>query len=385
MKNKISNLWILCAFAWFGHACGSSFATGRLAVQYCSRHGAKGIWGAIAIYVMTAIWMFIALEYGRMVHSKNYKDIVKGIYWDNKIVGSVMLVVWDLIQLFSIIVVSASCIAGSGTVLNSALGINYTLGMIIFVVIMLVLFLAGPNVFKKLGKMSIPMFVLLMIICVVSILVGWDNLTVTLAGGNDTALVEGTGTNSAVMKDAFTYACTQLGFIGTGSIYAGQFESRKDTFRAVGLGMILCGGGLAVCTVATLTTFPACIDQAVPFLEIINTLKGSGRLLYVVYVVMLFVAYMSTAGSLVLSGVSRYTPVLGKVIKNNVVCKIILVVVFLLAGTLIGKLGLMEIVNKGYGMLGKLRMPTWYIPVLILGPVAIYRLAKKQKQQENCE
>jgi len=332
------------------------------------------------IYIFTALWMFIALEYGRMVKSKSYKDIVAGIYWDNKIVGTVMTVIWDLIQLFSIVVVSASCIAGSGEVLKSALGMNYTLGMLLFVIVILILFLVGPGVFKRIGIMSIPMFVLLMIVCAVAIKVGWVNLAATIAGKNDAMLAAGTGTNMAVTNDAFTYACTQLGFIGTGSIYAGQFKSRKETFIAVFIGMLLCGGGLAVCTVATLTTFPACIDQTLPFLEIIKLFTGpAGRSLYVIYVIMLYVAYVSTSGSLVLSGVSRYAPILGKVIKNDKVCTAILVVVFLCAGIIIGRVGLMEIVKTGYAMLGKLRMPTWYIPVLILGPFAIHRVRVKNK------
>ena len=228
--------------------------------------------------------------------------------------------------------------------------------------------------------MSFPMFILLMIVCLVAIVIGWDNLTATFAGANNSALQEGTGTPKAVFNDAFTYACTQLGFIGTGSIFAGQFQSRKDTCKAVGVGMLMCGGGLAVCTVATLTTFPACIEQPLPFLEIISGISGfGGGLLYVVYVIMLYIAYCSTAGSLVLSGVSRYQPMLCKVIKQEKVATGILVVVLLCAATLIGRLGLMTIVQAGYGMLGKLRAPTWYIPLLVLGPIAINRVSKKLK------
>ena len=48
--------------------------------------------------------------------SKSYRDVVMGVYWDNKVVGNVMCVIWDLVQLFSIVVVSGSCISGSGSV-----------------------------------------------------------------------------------------------------------------------------------------------------------------------------------------------------------------------------------------------------------------------------
>lgn len=127
---------------------------GRLAVQYCARHGVPGIIGGIIIYILTGIWMYITLEFGRLVKSKSYRDVVMGVYWDNKVVGNVMCVIWDLVQLFSIVVVSGSCISGSGSVLEDALGIDYTLGMVIFVIVLVILFITSPAVFKRLGKMA---------------------------------------------------------------------------------------------------------------------------------------------------------------------------------------------------------------------------------------
>lgn len=181
-KKKSFSLPMLCAFAWFGHACGSSFATGRLAVQYCTKHGPIGIIGGILIFLMAGAWMYITLEYGRLIKSKNYHDIVSTIYWDNKAVGGVMSVVWDVIQLYSIVITSGACFAGSGSVLQDAFGLNYNIGMILFAAIMVVLFIVGPGVFKRFGKMSFPMFILLMIVCVVSIVIGKEHLGLVFAG-----------------------------------------------------------------------------------------------------------------------------------------------------------------------------------------------------------
>lgn len=100
--------------------------------------------------------MFITLEFARLVKAKTYRDVVTGIYWDNAIVGKVMLLVWDLVQLFSIVVTSGSCISGSGTVLQQALGINYTLGMVLFVVVILVVvLLCAATLIGRLGLMTI--------------------------------------------------------------------------------------------------------------------------------------------------------------------------------------------------------------------------------------
>ena len=383
MSNKklFSSMPALCAVAFFGHACGASFSTGRLAVEYCTRHGAGGVIGAIGIYVIVGLWLFITMEYARLVKAKSYKDVVSTIYWDNKIVGGVMLLLWDVIQLLSIIVTCASCISGSGSVLESVFGLNYNLGMFIFVVILVLLFLS-PVVFVYLGRMSFPMFALLLIVCVVSIVAGWDNLQNVFAGRVDYVFPAGEGTPGGIAKDAFTYACTNLGFIGTGAVYASHFESRKDTLKALGLGVLMCSFGLALCVVATLTTFPDCIEQTLPFLTIIQSLKPGmwTSALYVVYFLLLYVAYCSTAGSLVLSGVSRYTPLVQKVIKNQKVATSVVVVILLCAGIVLGQLGLMTIVRKGFGLVGKLRAPVWYIPLLILGPISIRRVTRQPRE-----
>lgn len=387
MKHKKSlSLSTLCGFAFFGHACGASFSTGRLAVQYCTRHGPWGVLGGIGIYVFVCIWLFITMEYARLIKAESYSDVVKTIYWPNKIVGKVMLLIWDVIQLLSIIVTCASCISGSGSVLESVFGLNYNIGMLLFVLILVAMFLA-PGVFKTLGKMSLPMFFLLMVVCAVSIVVGWDNLVATFAGAhNDVLIADGTGTFKSIFDDSFTYACTNLGFIGTGAVYASKFESRKDTVKALSLACVLTSIGLAICVTATLTTFPECINITLPFLAIIQTLTGPGtKIIYVVYFLLLYVAYCSTAGSLVLSGVARYTPAVNKIIKNNKVCTVVIVVVLLCAGTLLGRLGLMTIVNKGFGTVGKLRAPLWYIPLLVLGPISIKRVKGLLKRDGNLD
>lgn len=359
-------------------------STGRLAVQYCARHGILGIFGAAILYFIAAVWIFIVLEYGRLVKSKNYKDIVSGIYWDHPLVGKVMTFVWDLIQMLSIIITCASCIAGSGSLLESAFHIPYFLGMCIFVALMLFLFLVGPGVFARLGKLSVPMFLTLCVVCIVSIYTGRENLAVVFSGQHGYVFPEGAGELKDVLMDALTYACTNLGFVGTASLFAGNFKSTKDSFIGAFLGATLASSALVMCTIATLSTFPACIDQVLPFYEIISKLVGpAAMVLYVIYILTDYIAYMSTAGSLALSGVSRYSPWISRIIKNQKLCTAILIVFFLLCGTLLGRLGLMTIVQKGFGLVGKLRLPIWFIPILILGPINIHRI--KKRQQENPE
>lgn len=375
-------LTTVCALTWFGHACGASMATGRLAVQYCSLHGPIGLIGAVIVWIAAVAFAWIIMEYARLTKAENYHDVVKTIYWPNRAVGSVMNVVWDLITLFSVVVVSGTCIAGSGALLESAFGLNYYIGMLLFVALMLVIFLSGGGVLKKLGGISVPMLVLLAVMCIVIITMGWDNLKAVMAGELNSQIEAGRETMSSTVKDGITYGMTQSGFVATGIVYSRQFKSRKETNRACLLGFILGSVSMVMCTLAALAWFPVVNAENLPYLTVLQQLNGTPGILFRgVYYAVLYIAYTSTSGSLLLGGISRYKLLLGKLVKNEKLCTGILIVFFLCASTVIGSLGLKAIVDQGYKILGGMRAWTWFYPLLILGPISIHRVGKMLREK----
>lgn len=377
---KTTPLAVVCALTWFGHACGASMATGRLAVQYCSSHGLIGLLGAVVVWVVTVGFAWIIMEYGRMTQADTYHDVVNTIYWPNPVVGKVMNVVWDVTILYSTVVVSGTCVAGSGALLETVFGINYYLGMLIFVALMLVLFLSGGTVLKKLGGISFPMLVLLFIMCIGIIYAGWDNLKDVLAGRLNASIEPGRETVGSMFRDAVTYGMTQSGFVATGIVYSRQFKSRKETNLACGLGFLFGCLAMVMCTLAALAYFPVINNENLPYLTILLSFEGGAMPVFrVIYYVVLYIAYCSTSGSLMLGCVSRYKLLLGKFIKKESVCVGILIVFILCASTLVGALGLKTIVDKGYALLGTVRSYTWFYPLLVLGPISIYRVGKMLK------
>lgn len=382
MKNKGSlSLATICALTWFGHACGASMATGRLAVEYCSLHGPIGLVGAVVVWIASVVFAWIIMEYARITKAENYHDVVKTIYWPNRALGSVMNVIWDLITLFSVVVVSGTCIAGSGALLESAFGLNYYLGMLLFVALMLVIFLAGGGVLKKLGGISFPMLILLIVMCVVIIAMGWDNLVEVMAGRLNGQIAAGKETLGSTVSDGITYGMTQSGFVATGIVYSRQFKSRAETNHACLLGFIFGAASLIMCTLAALAWFPAINEETLPYLTVLQQLNGApGAVFRAVYYVVVYIAYISTSGSLLLGGISRYKLILGKAVRNEAICTAILIVFFLCASTVIGSLGLKAIVDRGYKILGGMRSWTWFYPLLILGPISIYRVNKMLRE-----
>ena len=381
IKGKLS-LATVCALTWFGHACGASMATGRLAVQYCSSHGPIGLLGAIIVWVVTVGFAWIIMEYGRMIRANTYHDVVNSIYWPHRTVGRIMNIVWDVTILYSTVVVSGTCVAGSGALLETVFGVNYYIGMLLFVAFMLVIFLSGGTVLKKLGGISAPMLVLLFIMCIGIIYAGWDNLQIVLSGKLNSQIAVGRETLGSTVKDAVTYGMTQSGFVATGIVYSRQFKSRKETNVACGLGFLFGCCAMIMCTLAALAYFPVINDENLPYLTILLSFDGNAmKVFHVIYYVVLYIAYMSTSGSLMLGCISRYKLLLGKVIKKENICVGILIIFILCASTLVGALGLKAIVDKGYKLLGLVRSYTWFYPLLILGPISIHRVSKMLREK----
>lgn len=385
---KTSPMVMGAVYAWFGHTCGASMATGLMAVQYGTRHGIPlGILSCLTYWVSAAVFMWICMEYSRLIKAKNYRDVVETVYWPNKAVGTIMNFVWDLISFFSIVVVSGTCVAGSGALFEEQFGFNYNLGMVLFVAIMLLLFVWGEGIMSRFGKMFVPMFTLLMIVCVAAVYMNRDNLPLVLSGAYKDAIPEGAGTIGAAMKDGFTLGCSSLGFACTAIVFAGNFESRRDSTKTAVIGFLFGFFSLSLCVIATGAAFPDVLNQTLPFLSVLKTIDGvPGIILQTIYVVVLYVAYLSTVSSLLVGGTSRYTPVLKKFISNEKLCIGIIVVVFLSISFLIGTTGLKAAVTKGFSFLGSLRQPLWFFPLLILGPISIHRKSSQNiKQQKTKE
>lgn len=73
---------------------------------------------------------------------------------------------------------------------------------------------------------------------------------------------------------------------------------------------------------------------------------------------------------------------LKKKINSDLLCRIIIIVVFFGAATALSTLGLDGILTTVNEINSACRLPVWYIPILILGPFSIHRVVKAQRQKK---
>lgn len=371
------------AFTWFGYHCGSGFASGTQMKVYATKFGTMGLLAPIVAWICCVTFITIIVEYARLVQAKSYRDVAGSIYWNNQKVGRVVIAVWDVMVFFSMIVASGTCVAGCGTLLESLFGLPYFIGCAIFVVFMVLLMCFGSNVLDRLGKVASPLIVLFLIVCIVGIVRGMPNLAQVLTTDAGASSVED-ATILDVIWSGFTYGCIQISFVHTACVIGGQFTSVRDTRVMAIAGFIMNCGAMLFGSLAILAYYPGNIESSMPLLDVVRSVPGPfGMVLMVIYNFILVMAYITTAGALIAGGIARYRPLLNKVTKSDFISKVIVVLVVLIGASLLSVLGLEGVVDKAYGALAQLRMPLWFIPIIILGPISIVRVRKQMKTENG--
>ena len=79
-------MYILAALMLFGFHCGAVFASGAQVKLYAAQYGKIVVVVPIIACVANCLFMYIGLEYSRLIHAKSYRDVGASIYWDNPLV-----------------------------------------------------------------------------------------------------------------------------------------------------------------------------------------------------------------------------------------------------------------------------------------------------------
>ncbi len=76
---------------WFGFHCGAGFASGAQVKLYVAQYGTIGAIVPVIAWVANCLFMYVGLEYSRLIKAKSYRDVGASIYWDNPVVGKIAI------------------------------------------------------------------------------------------------------------------------------------------------------------------------------------------------------------------------------------------------------------------------------------------------------
>lgn len=378
-KKHVKVQWAVAlgaAGAWFGQHCGAGFASGLQEITYFVNAGWLSALTTLVPMVIIGIAFYFIGEYAREIRAGSYKDVATTLYSKSKIVGNIMLFIFDLIVMASVLVSSSSVMAGAGALLNETLGWDYTVATIVFACAIVVISMFGARV---LAEINLPMSVILIgglfIIAVALIGANWGNLETIFAAG------ETFGAEPVdIVGNVLYYTCMQTGFAGAYIAIAGQFTSSKDSKVMAVTGIIVNTGMLLLVSMAVLSGMPGIAQEDIPILIMVRDCFGSGSVLFTFYSISLFLAYVSTAD--VVAATSRFGVLVNRKKRyNQVVVDAILAIILLAASLLLAQLGIRTLVDVAYRALGLLRGPVYLVGGLVFAPIRLRQVRVRRSAE----
>lgn len=362
------------AAVWFATHCGGGFATGNQEVNYFVKYGWFAAFLPLIAMILLGWGHRNALVLAKDFQTYNYKSYGDALFhpYEKYFSG-----VFEFGFIMLIACGVSTSIAGAGALLKSSLGIPYGTGIVLIGMILLILTIFGSKlIIKVLNLKTYFLIVTLFLLCALGLNVGAFNFQQVLV------------TQDTFGKSFGEAVWTMLIYVGFQSFtvlpiisVSHQIKTTKECNMFMLFGMLLNGVFLALICIMLLGFSPEILDQTLPVYFVSSQLGLPW--LKVLYSIILFVALLGTAVSLVFSTVARFEPVLtGKAMFNSLRTRRIVISFLTLAiCTGISIFGLTNIVIKGYGSVGYIGLFFVLLPEIVIGTIKIRKNAKQRREQ----
>nr|WP_092074453.1 hypothetical protein [Dendrosporobacter quercicolus]NSL49672.1 hypothetical protein [Dendrosporobacter quercicolus DSM 1736]SDM95856.1 Uncharacterized membrane protein YkvI [Dendrosporobacter quercicolus] len=362
------------AAVWFATHCGGGFATGNQEVNYFVKYGWFAAFLPLIAMILLGWGHRNALVLAKDFQTYNYKSYGDALFHPYEKYFSVVFE-FGFIMLIACGV--STSIAGAGALLKSSLGIPYGTGIVLIGMILLILTIFGSKlIIKVLNLKTYFLIVTLFLLCALGLNAGAFNFQQVLV------------TQETFGKSFGEAVWTMLIYVGFQSFtvlpiisVSHQIKTTKECNMFMLFGMLLNGVFLALICIMLLGFSPEILDQTLPVYFVSSQLGLPW--LKILYSIILFVALLGTAVSLVFSTVARFEPVLtGKAMFNSLRTRRIVISFLTLAiCTGISIFGLTNIVIKGYGSVGYIGLFFVLLPEIVIGTIKIRKNAKQRREQ----
>lgn len=337
---------------------GGAYATGREIVQYGGRFGVGGLWSLLAIGIGFAGVSAVAFEFARVTRCYDYRSLLR------ELVGPLWRV-FDVVFVIMVVLIVAVVSAASGSIAESILGLPYTVG------VGLVILLVGA--INAAGRRAIENFKS----------VGTALLYAGYAAFAGTVLAAGGDRLGAAFARPAPEGATMAAMLWTGILYVGYnvagvasclfvLDRQTRRWHAVVAGAVT---GL-LSTVPFLLTYlavmvfypdPEVLDAEVPWLVMLDRVGGGWLVAF--YAVVVFWTLVETSVGFIHAVIDRIavarsetgrTPLTGRQIA-------LISAGILLLAALLSRFGIIALVAQGYSLLAYAFLALFVAPLLTVG------------------
>ncbi|MCB1695649.1 MAG: hypothetical protein KDI34_05420 [Halioglobus sp.] len=359
MLNRFFKVYIVPAAVFISVVMGGGYGTGREVVEFFTRYGLLG--GLLGIGVAACVFALVlacTYEFARVFQVYDYRTFF------GKLIGP-FWICFEILYLLLFLLVLGVVGSAAGNILQEEFGISSLVGMVgVLVLVVALVYFGREAVEKVLTLWSIGMYV----VFVLYFLQVMDNGEVDVLAAVKNGAVEVGWLQGGVLYAMYNLAIAPVLLFSTRAI-----ASRRE---AIGAGICT---GVAVMVPAVLfhvsyaVGYPAVLDEPVPNYWMMS--QYTTPLLLGIFLVALLGTLVETGAGLVQGLIERIEAVLkpGEDDTLGHPARAAIAIVALGMGGLLGSLGIVALVAKGYSALSVGFALVYIIPICTLGIVKIIK------------
>lgn len=381
-KKKGLPVFIGVASVWMGTHFGPGVASGTQLNQYYVGFGIPGIIMTLVAMALLGFALYCSMEFSRIYKAYDYESWVTKLF-NNKYV----VILFDVSFFVTIISAAGGSLNAIATLLQDFWGINYWVGVGIVIVVSMLLCAFGAELVRK--SSAYMMFVVVgVLLLIMALVIAAGDADLKGAVENQAANLGADMSASNWLKalwQAIIYGSFQATIVANIASVADTLPDRRESRRAAITGYIANTGLLLVLCMMlfSFTNVYAVTNEDLPFYSILARLNMSW--LTVVYIIVVFIAVISTVVGFAFAGVARfgkyYRPTGSKHLAHPL-RDALFVLVLLAACAAISQVGIMNIVKYGYQLLGYINLFVIVLPALIIGG---RKISKKYLKEHNID
>jgi uncharacterized membrane protein YkvI len=337
---------------------GGGYATGREIVEYGGKFGAGGWISGMAIFFGFSLIAFLSMEASRFWHVYDYKSLLK------KLIGPGWIA-YEIAYLLLAVLIIAVMASAAGEILHQTMNLNNWVGVVLITVVVGFLNYKGEETIAKLETIgSVALFIAYFI------------FTFTVFGNKGGAILQ----TFRDWNTSYLPESPGIGvFLWTGILYVGynlavypasfftfrDIHSRRESFIAAIISGLLMTVPWFLTYFSIMAYYPdkSVLESTVPWLQM---LQEFNPVLIVIFGIVVGWTLIETATGMIHAFISRIETEAkekGKPLKK--ITKAYISLAALIASLILSRVGIIDLVAKGYTIMAYAMIAVYALPLLI--------------------
>jgi uncharacterized membrane protein YkvI len=345
------------AMVWFTTHFGGGFASGRQLVEFYVQYGWYAAFMPLVSQFITALVFYYTLQYTIIFKTYDYSTWANHFYRPyEKVLGPL----YGIRYVTGMFIVASVAIATAGSTLEKLLGMPYFFCAVITAIAVFLLTIFGADVVRKAANLFALFIVLGLIIIYSSNIIG--------NAGQIGAVIKAMPSPKGfwpIFWKTLSYASYQAG-VGSWVAVADVIKTKEEAKRAAILGFLANGIMLQLAAFGILGHYPDILPETVPTFYMLEHGVGDPALLTIASLLIVIGAF-TTAVNVIFGVIKRFSALISKGKPVSTTTNAITSAALIALSWGMSLVGLIKLVNVGYGYMGYTALPLTVVPILYWG------------------